>query len=461
MGAPPRWPAQVPWELALLGAAAWCWVLLESREAIVVDAGVAQVNGLLVAFPLLGIAGAAILLGRLLVLALPALRRFAARRSSAVFLAVNRLAAAPLATATLLVALTLPVAVLGYTATLTASAQTTLDAKVGVQVGAARALVSVARITPDAGTDAVGTVVDRYDGSAELVGADGTARRPELQVLAVDPETFARTAFWEDSFADVPLPELLAALNGPEVDGRLPVVAAGLPEGDPNLRVGRLELGVEVVDTARVLPGRRIGGPVVLVARDRMPEIAREANSDRVSELWTNGPADPATEALLAAGGESPRVVEPVDVLTTANFLGITWTFGYLSALAVFVGVIAIGGLLLYLEARSRTRVSGYVMARRLGLSRGAHLRSLVVELIGVAVVGLVLGALLAGAAVAVVYRRLDVDLVRPPTPLLDVPATAVALTAVAAALVAVLAALYAQRAADRADPATVLREDA
>jgi putative ABC transport system permease protein len=39
--------------------------------------------------------------------------------------------------------------------------------------------------------------------------------------------------------------------------------------------------------------------------------------------------------------------------------LGITWTFGYLSALALFLGVIAIGGLLLYPEARSRTRVSG------------------------------------------------------------------------------------------------------
>jgi len=72
-----------------------------------------------------------------------------------------------------------------------------------------------------------------------------------------------------------------------------------------------------------------------------------------------------------------------------------------------------------------------------------------------------VLGAVLAAAAVAVVYRRLDVDLLRPPTPLLDVPWAAVAVTTAATVLVALLAALYAQRAADRADPATVLREDA
>jgi putative ABC transport system permease protein len=96
-----------------------------------------------------------------------------------------------------------------------------------------------------------------------------------------------------------------------------------------------------------------------------------------------------------------------------------------------------------------------------MGLSRAAHLRSLAVELGSVAVAGLVLGAVLAAAAVAVVYRRLDVDLLRPPTPLLDVPWPAVLGTAAVTVLVALLAALYAQRAADRADPASVLREDA
>jgi putative ABC transport system permease protein len=243
------------------------------------------------------------------------------------------------------------------------------------------------------------------------------------------------------------------------VDGRLPAVATDLPTGPADLRLGRSTVLVDVVATARVLPGRRTTDPVVLLSQPRFPGGVQGA--DRVSELWTNGPQGPAVDALESAGGRVPLTFTDADVFTAANFLGISWTFGYLSALAVFVGVIAVGGLLLYLEARSRTRVSGYVMARRLGLSRAAHLRSLAVELGLVAVAGLVLGAVLAAAAVAVVYRRLDVDLLRPPTPLLDVPWGAVALTAAATVLVALLAALYAQRAADRADPATVLREDA
>ncbi|WP_170977918.1 FtsX-like permease family protein [Blastococcus sp. CCUG 61487] len=372
------------------------------------------------------------------------------------FLAVNRLAAAPGAAAALLVAVTVPVAVLGYTATLAASSETTLAAKVGVQIGAERALVSIDRVTPTAGTDAVGTVLDRYEGTVELDDS-----RTDVQVLAVDPATFAGTAFWDDSFADVPLDDLVTRLTGPADGGRLPVVATGLPRGPVDLRLGTLPVEAEVAGTARVLPGRRLAQPVVLVAADRLPDVPSSAGADRRSELWTDGPAGPAVEALTEAGGRLARTLEPADVLTTANFLGISWTFGYLSALAVFVGVIAAAGLLLHLESRSRSRVAGYVMARRLGLSRRSHLASLVVELGAVAGAGLVLGALLAVGAVALVYRRLDVDLLRPPTPLLDVPWTAIGLTVAVALLVAVLTARYAQAAADRADPSAVLREEA
>jgi putative ABC transport system permease protein len=315
----------------------------------------------------------------------------------------------------------------------------------------------VARIERNAATAAVGTVVDRYKGS--VATADGG--RVDAQVLAVDPATFARTAYWQGSFSDESLDDLIAALSGDEVEGRLPVVAAGLPEGDAGLQLGNEEVPAQVVATARVLPGRRTADPVVLVAADRLPDVPRNAHADRVSELWTDVSRARAVDVATAAGATGPRVVEPDDVFTTANFLGITWTFGYLSALAVFVGVIAVGGLLLYLEARSRSRVSGYVMARRLGLTRATHLRSLLVELAGVAVAGLLLGAVLAAIAVSVVYRRLDVDLIRPPTPLLDVSWPAIVATALAALLDAVLAAAYAQRAADRADPASVLREDA
>src|SRR5206468_1801436 len=145
---------------------------------------------------------------------------------------------------------------------------------------------------------------------------------------------------------------------------RLPVVAAGLPPGDPDLRLGRTAVPAEVVATARVPPGRRSDRPMVLVAADRLPEITREAGAAPVAEIWTNGGVGPAIDALMAAG------------------------------------------------------------------------------------------------AVALGYRRLAVDVLRPPPPLLQVPVPALVLSGVVVLAVAGLAALYAQRAADRADPATVLRQD-
>jgi putative ABC transport system permease protein len=141
-----------------------------------------------------------------------------------------------------------------------------------------------------------------------------------------------------------------------------------------------------------------------------------------------------------------------------ANFLGVSWSFGYLSALAALVGLVAIGGLLLYLETRQRSRMASYALGRRMGLGRGTHLRSLLAELGVLLGLAWVIGAGLAWAAVLMVYRRLDIDVTRPPAPLLTVPVLAFLGSAAAVAVVVALAALYAQRSADRADVSEVLR---
>jgi putative ABC transport system permease protein len=64
----------------------------------------------------------------------------------------------------------------------------------------------------------------------------------------------------------------------------------------------------------------------------------------------------------------------------------------------------------------------------------------------------------LAGAAIAMAYRRLDVDPIREPSPLLSIPWITLAAIACAAIVVALLTAVYAQRRSDGANPAEVLR---
>ena len=196
---------------------------------------------------------------------------------------------------------------------------------------------------------------------------------------------------------------------------------------------------------------------MLIVDRSRLGTVDRFAGS--LSEMWSRDTSpDRARDAVTAQGARIYLITSQDTVFEVANFLGVSWTFGYLTALAALVGLVAIGGLLLYLETRQRTRTASYALGRRMGLTRATHLRSLLAELGVLLGLAWAIGAGLAWAAVLLVYHRLDIDPTRPPTPLLTVPVLAFAGSAVAVAVVVVLAALYAQRSADRADVSEVLR---
>ena len=195
---------------------------------------------------------------------------------------------------------------------------------------------------------------------------------------------------------------------------------------------------------------------MVVVERTRLGEVDRFAGT--TNELWSHGGADGVRAAIEGQQARVFSITSRETVFQAANFLGVSWTFGYLTALAALVGLVAIGGLLLYLETRQRTRVASYALGRRMGLTRATHLRSLAAELGVLLGLAWVVGAALAWAAVLLVYGRLDIDPARLPGPLLTVPVAAFVGSAVAVAVVVLLASLYAQRSADRTDVAEVLR---
>lgn len=446
LGAPRSLLAVLPWELLILAAALAAWLQLQREDGVVLEANVAQINLLLVSFPLLCLAGAAILVVRALAALLPLLRRRAARRGPALYLAASRVSASRLISAGLLAAVSMPISVLLYSAALTGTSEVTLDAKARVVVGSDIALISVDQPTSTPAIDDVGAIVARYPyGSTD--GSDVT-------VLAIDPATFSQWAFWNDSFAAAPLPDLLAQL-GTGVDGDVNAIAMGLPPGPVTVGLGEGDVAVTVLATVDTLPGRRTTDPMIVVDASSLGEI--DSSAGRFTEIWST--EDEATvRAALDPDTRVSRVQDRETVFNVANFLSVSWTFGYLQALAAFVGAVAIGGLLLYLETRQRSRVASYALARRMGLTARSHLRSLIAELGLLLGVAFALGAILSGIAVLTVYRSLDIDPTRPPEPLLAVPVVTIAAAAAATLLVAVLAALYAQRAANRADMAEVLR---
>ncbi len=141
-----------------------------------------------------------------------------------------------------------------------------------------------------------------------------------------------------------------------------------------------------------------------------------------------------------------------------AAFLPVTWTFGYLQALAALTGLLTLGAVLLHLEVRQRGRAVAYALSRRMGLSRAAHLRSLLVELAAVLVPGGMLGAAVGWVAVVVAHGHLDPTPDLPPGPLLRVPVATVLGLVLTLVAVVLAGGGFAQRRADGTDVAAALR---
>jgi putative ABC transport system permease protein len=446
-----RW-GLVPWELLLVGAAVWAYTRLRESGAVSSGGESVRISPLLVALPLLALAGLTVLVVRLAGLPAAGLQRLGGRLPVPGFLAVRRLTAARAVSAGLLVAVALPVGVLVVCASLSASVQTTVDTKTATYVGAPVALRTDATPGVYAAPGSAGTPVSLLPEALDEFSQ-------ELPVLAVDPATFARYAFWRGDFATRSLPDLLSRL-GPAQGGRVPAILAG--GGDPNLDHVQLEtlvLPVHVVARATAFPGMRsVAAPLLVVDRHALPTLG--PYTARSEEVWTR-PAD-AGAAARAIGTQGLHVTGQVNqdsIVRSTDLFPLTWTFGYVQALAALAGVIGVTALLLYLAARQRSRTAAYALSRRMGLTRRAHLASLLVELAVAVGLGAVAGVALARLVLVPMVRVLNLEPGRPPYPaVLVVSAGAVLAVAVAAVALVLLGTLATQVVADRARPADVLR---
>jgi putative ABC transport system permease protein len=220
----------------------------------------------------------------------------------------------------------------------------------------------------------------------------------------------------------------------------------------------RSTLVATVVGTADLFPGIRVGGAALLVVpRPALADV--DPYTNRVEEIWTTSDRLPAAIAAAEKAGRPPmREVSPGQFLGSTQLLPVTWTFAYLQALAVLIGLIAVAGLFLYLSARQRATLVSYVLLRRIGMSRRAHLGSLTGELVAVLAGGWLLGTACAVGFAAGVRGLLDVNPLYPPGGRLVIPVALLAIGAGVLLVVAVTGALGTQRVADAADPATLLR---
>jgi putative ABC transport system permease protein len=445
--------ARAPWEaavLALAGASLY-EILSRGSRPFQIGRGPPKLDVLILLFPILFVAGTSGLAVRVIGRFLPALRGAARGRSHAVYLATRRVAAAPRIALALISATALAIGILVYAGTLTRSVAATSNAKALVFLGS-DVSVTVAEDIPVPGPI-------RAD-STKVTVIDSAYFLPDqqpLDVLGVDRGTFAKGAFWDPSFAGKPLPSLLEDLT-PSTDAADPVpilvAGAGLPtNGTLVFRGGPVRIPVRVVDVLTAFPGMDPSRSLVVV--DQQALESRDAPG--FSAIWST--ADPgAVRSALPPGVHILAFASAAEVQENPAFLSLSWALRFLQALGIMTGLIVLGGVLLYLEARQRSREVSYALAKRMGLTRRAHRRAVGIELGAMLALGAGLGALLAWVSARLVYGKLDALPLIPPPPLFRTPFGLLAATAVALALAAWAGAWRVQRAAERAKVAEVMR---
>ncbi|MGI8694381.1 MAG: FtsX-like permease family protein [Geodermatophilaceae bacterium] len=446
-----RW-ALLPWEIAFLVAAVLTYRRARAEGGAAAFAETISLNPLLIAFPLLALVGALLLIARLVAVLLPVLRRRSRRWPPALWLSIRRMASTIAVTLTVFVLAAVPVGVLIYSAGLTESLVQTVTAKAEIYSGAVHALDMEAEPGYDPDLGGHGTVV--------TVIRDGVANGQQIEVLGVDTDTFAQFAAWDPAAVGAEPEDLVPLISGTGTRSTAILVAWDGEDPVREVQLRSTTLTVDVVATAPAFPGLRLlKAPMIVV--DRATVVDSDRYTQRQDELWTDDANLPA--ALLILDGEDVTV----DLVRTPDaFLGVTdllpigWMFGYLQTIAALTGVIAVTALLLYLAVRQRQRFAAFHLSRRMGVNNASHLRSLLSE------VGAVLGlAWLAGVAVALccvrlAYPLLEVNADFPPAPLVDAPLTLLVVSAVALVAAAAGTAVAAHAAARSTQASAVLRLD-
>jgi putative ABC transport system permease protein len=445
--------AWLPWEAAPLLLAWWSHRRLQAMGSPVASGtDLPDVDLLALAFPLLFIVGTVAVAARLATAALRLLRGRGQRWPTWLFLAGRRLGATSHLAVILLAASATAVGVFVYAGTLTHTLDVTLDAKAQTARGSDVVVETVGPPAVPASLRERSTVVRTL--------IDTQLSSPQVDIVEVDPATFARGVLWDPTFADQSLDDLLGRLREPTTAAGPPaiVVNAGLPPGnridfvDPRYP----DLRVHPVASAEVFPGVSRNRPLVVLATGALDALSNRP----VSQVWIEGGSEGISRAFDRAGNQVRYMTTTEGVLDQTSFLTVAWTFGFMQALGVLVALITVGGLLLYLDTRQRSRRVSYAFLRRMGLGRRAHRRSIIAEVGVVLVGGTVLGAALACAAAALVY--LDVDPVPTllPAPLLRFPSNLLLAVVAASMVVSWFGGRVAQISADRGDVAEVLRAE-
>ncbi|MFL5736513.1 MAG: hypothetical protein ACJ76P_04165 [Actinomycetota bacterium] len=413
------------WEIPvlILAGAALYEIGVRGTAPIEGTNGTVHIDRLFLLFPLLFIAGLGGLAVRVVSRLLSGSRRRSAGWPVSLYLAFRRLASAPRVALLLVTASTLAVGIPAYAGTVVATVRSAAFDKTMVAVGSdVAASHGAGLILPPAGRPAALTSVVTIPGSL----SEGAEEGRRTNVIAIDPSTFAGAAFWDRSFSSSSLQDLLAELSRPQGSTVPMLVVNGRASPGATVTIAGYPIPVDVVDTPSAFPGEHAGVNLVVSA----PALQQTLGSHGVTfdsvgaayQTWARGNPAQATAYFKSLGISPQLIASASERLHAPDLRALSWAFGFMEVLGAVTALVALIGLVLYLQARQRGREMSFALSSRMGLSSGAHLVAVGTELLFILLTALVLGAALATAAAALVYRQLDPLPSLPPSALLRFP---------------------------------------
>ena len=446
--------SRAPWEVPiLLLAAASLYEILSHKPPHITDVRVpVKPDVLILLFPILFITGVAGVVTRVLQRMLPRLRSAGRTWPPALYLSSRRLSSAPQAALTLLTVAALAIGILTYAGALTTSEAASANAKSEVFVGSDLAVnLAISKPLPRR-LPFPATRVTRVT-NGELLGLPHGSNG--VDVLGVEPATFARVAYWDRTFSASSLETLMGDLRSAPAEPLPAIVVGGAIRPQGTIQVGVKLVPYRVFGVATDFPGLHADVPMVVTTRMALQQ--RSLNG--IEQLWAKGDSASILSSLRKTGS----IIEGSEALADETrqlpqFTSLRWGLGFLQALGIMTGLIALGGIVLYLESRQRSREVAYALARRMGLTRSDHRRSVALELAAMLSVGVVLGVGLAWIAARLVYGKLDPMPLLPPSPLFRSPYLLIGVTALSALLASWVGAWRVQWTAERVNVAEVMR---
>jgi putative ABC transport system permease protein len=452
--------ARVPWEAPVLIVAALLFArLLDAGAVSGVEEEAEGPTTYLLLFPLVFTAGAAGLGARLVGRLAVAWRNRVTRGSSKVgYLAAHRLAGNGRLVGALVTACAVAFGTFLYAETIVSSYRATVEARSLLSVGSdVNGTISFDRPTPDPFPFPITKVSSLTDEARISSGRS-------VDFVAVESQSFARAAFWDDRYASRSLSSLMDSLR--ETGREVPVLLVGPVDFDSDVvEVRGVSIPVRAIAEARAFPGAARSRLALVADNDRVAQFLTAESEPNpfdgpsaFTELWVKGDPRAASRALESSSARPFPLLTAEEVRDTPAVTAFTRAFALLEALGLAAGVLVLVVVVLYLQARQRARIVSHRLSLRMGLTRARHVASLWVELAVMLVVASVLAAVFALVAARLVLTQVEPLASLTPVPLFESPVALIAATIFASIAVAAVAALLLDRASRRAQLAEVLR---